>query len=77
MAEDQADTTMMIQSMSADEQRGFIYACEVIHTWARQIERHAPALQGADIEIPLELQVQNSARFAQGLAAAMRRQALK
>jgi|GEM_PF-2783356 hypothetical protein len=66
---------MAIQSLDPDERRGFLFACEVIGTWARQIEEKAPTLRGVDIEIPLSLQMSNSARFAVGLADAVRRQA--
>ena len=66
-----------IQSLDPAERRGFIYACKVLQTWAGQIEQQAPLLRGADLDIPLSLQMSNSARFAQGLAEAMKRQAQK
>ncbi|UWR31361.1 hypothetical protein K3758_07610 [Sulfitobacter sp. W002] len=72
---DLADPAALIRSMAPEERRGFLYACDVMHSWAGQIEEKAPTLRGADLDIPLSLQMQNSARFAQGLADAMKRQA--
>ncbi|MFT6668615.1 MAG: hypothetical protein ACJAVZ_000061 [Afipia broomeae] len=77
MADQLTLRAMDIQTLDANERRGFLYACEMMSTWARQIEEKAPALRGADIDIPLSLQMENSARFTVGLATALSRQATR
>lgn len=61
------------RSMTADEKRGFSFACQTIQLWATQIENSAVNLAGHGQTIPLDQHIIKSARTAGGMADALDR----
>ncbi|MEO1797730.1 MAG: hypothetical protein AAFR53_12060 [Pseudomonadota bacterium] len=68
-------TFMAIEDLSADERRGFLFACATMRAWASDIEAKTSTMAGADMMIPLSLQMRNSVNFAAGLAQTMAQRA--
>jgi len=67
-----ATNEMRLRPMTATEYRGFIYALDMMITWATQLENAAQTMPVTGITIPLEKQQANAARQARSLARALK-----